>query len=86
MPSPVVSPYGRTMPSPEDVYVSSSQVRRFGLRIGDRISGAVRSAGEFPLSPGLTAQQLVLLADGVTGDAARSIVKAAKTAVSTATV
>src|SRR6187397_3464342 len=32
------------LPSPEDVYVSSSQVRRFGLRIGDRISGAVRAA------------------------------------------
>jgi len=31
------------LPSPDDVYVSSSQVRRFGLRIGDRISGAVRS-------------------------------------------
>src|SRR5918992_1197847 len=31
------------LPSPDDVYVSSSQVRRFGLRIGDRISGAVRA-------------------------------------------
>src|ERR687890_751853 len=27
------------LPSPDDVYVSSSQVRRFGLRIGDRVSG-----------------------------------------------
>ena len=26
------------LPSPDDVYVSSSQVRRFGLRIGDRVS------------------------------------------------
>ena len=34
------------LPSPEDVYVSSSQVRRFGLRIGDRISGAVRAPRE----------------------------------------
>jgi len=34
------------LPSPDDVYVSSSQVRRFGLRIGDRISGAVRSPRE----------------------------------------
>ena len=25
------------LPSPDDVYVSSSQVRRFGLRIGDRV-------------------------------------------------
>src|SRR5262245_4854803 len=31
------------LPSHEDVYVSSSQVRRFGLRIGDRVSGAVRA-------------------------------------------
>jgi transcription termination factor Rho len=31
------------LPSPDDVYVSSSQVRRFGLRVGDRISGAVRA-------------------------------------------
>src|SRR6185503_15875690 len=31
------------LPSSEDVYVSSSQVRRFGLRIGDRVSGAVRA-------------------------------------------
>ena len=27
------------LPSPDDVYVSSSQVRRFGLRIGDRVVG-----------------------------------------------
>ena len=31
------------MPSPEDVYVSSSQVRRSGLRAGDRVSGVVRA-------------------------------------------
>src|SRR5687768_16766342 len=31
------------LPSLDDVYVSSSQVRRFGLRIGDRVSGAVRA-------------------------------------------
>ena len=31
------------LPSTEDVYVSSSQVRRFALRIGDRITGAVRA-------------------------------------------
>jgi len=34
------------LPSPDDVYVSSSQVRRFGLRIGDRVAGAVRSPRE----------------------------------------
>src|SRR4029079_17888489 len=34
------------LPSPEDVYVSSSQVRRSGLRVGDRVSGAVRAPRE----------------------------------------
>ena len=34
------------MPSQDDVYVSSSQIRRFGLRIGDRISGSVRAPRE----------------------------------------
>src|SRR4029079_13824140 len=34
------------LPSPDDVYVSSSQVRRFGLRVGDRVSGAVRAPRE----------------------------------------
>jgi len=34
------------LPSLDDVYVSSSQVRRFGLRIGDRVSGAVRAPRE----------------------------------------
>src|SRR5436309_15448422 len=34
------------LPGPDDVYVSSSQVRRFGLRIGDRVSGAVRAPPE----------------------------------------
>src|SRR3990170_2829690 len=31
------------MPSPDDVYVSSSQVRRSGLRAGDRVGGVVRA-------------------------------------------
>jgi transcription termination factor Rho len=30
------------MPNPDDVYVSSSQVRRNGLRPGDRVSGVIR--------------------------------------------
>jgi transcription termination factor Rho len=34
------------LPSLEDVYVSSSQVRRFGLRVGDRVAGAVRAPRE----------------------------------------
>src|SRR5919106_2956214 len=31
------------MPSPDDIYVSSSQVRRFGLRAGDRVGGVTRA-------------------------------------------
>src|SRR5215831_4423417 len=30
------------MPGPEDVYVSQSQIRRFGLRTGDMVIGQVR--------------------------------------------
>ena len=32
------------LPSPDDVYVSTSQVRKFGLRAGDRIVGGFRPA------------------------------------------
>jgi transcription termination factor Rho len=31
------------MPSPDDIYVSSSQVRRFGLRTGDNVTGQTRA-------------------------------------------
>lgn len=34
------------LPGPDDVYVSPSQIRRFGLRTGDTISGSVRSPKE----------------------------------------
>jgi transcription termination factor Rho len=36
----------RLLPSPDDVYVSQSQIRRFGLRTGDLISGRVRPPKE----------------------------------------
>jgi transcription termination factor Rho len=32
----------RFLPGPNDIYVSLSQIRRFGLRTGDRVSGHVR--------------------------------------------
>ena len=32
----------RFLPGPSDIYVSQSQIRRFGLRTGDRVSGQVR--------------------------------------------
>jgi hypothetical protein len=34
------------MPSPQDIYVSASQVRRFGLRTGDRVTGQTRQPKE----------------------------------------
>jgi transcription termination factor Rho len=36
----------RMLPGPDDVYVSQSQIRRFGLRTGDRIWGQVRPPKE----------------------------------------
>jgi transcription termination factor Rho len=41
------------LPSPDDIYVSSSQVRRYGLRVGDRVSGAVRPPREAEKYAGL---------------------------------
>src|SRR5436853_360477 len=37
---------GRFLPGHEDIYVSQSQIRRFGLRTGDRVSGQVRPPKE----------------------------------------
>ncbi len=34
------------MPSPDDIYVSQSQIRRFGLRTGDMVIGQVRPPKE----------------------------------------
>jgi len=34
------------LPSPDDIYVSPSQIRRFNLRTGDTISGEVRPPKE----------------------------------------
>ncbi len=36
----------RFLPGPDDVYVSLSQIRRFGLRTGDMVSGQVRTPKE----------------------------------------
>ncbi|HVA90229.1 MAG TPA: transcription termination factor Rho, partial [Chloroflexota bacterium] len=36
----------RFLPGPEDVYVSLSQIRRFGLRTGDSVGGQVRQPKE----------------------------------------
>ncbi|HZS94148.1 MAG TPA: transcription termination factor Rho [Chloroflexota bacterium] len=34
--------HGRFLPGPNDIYVSQSQIRRFGLRTGDLVQGAAR--------------------------------------------
>jgi transcription termination factor Rho len=56
------------MPSPEDVYVSSSQVRRSGLRVGDRVAGSVRAPREGEKYWGMLRVDLV---NGVDPDTAR---------------
>ncbi|PKN42068.1 MAG: transcription termination factor Rho [Deltaproteobacteria bacterium HGW-Deltaproteobacteria-18] len=40
------SPMYSYMPGPDDIYVSPSQIRRFGLRTGDVISGQIRPPKE----------------------------------------
>ena len=47
------------LPGPDDVYVSPSQIRRFGLQTGDTVSGQIRppKEGERPwrCAPSITA-------------------------------
>lgn len=40
------SPLSNYMPGPDDIYVSPSQIRRFGLRKGDIVSGQIRPPKE----------------------------------------
>ena len=40
------SPESNYLPGPDDIYVSPSQVRRFGLRTGDTVEGAIRAPRE----------------------------------------
>src|ERR1700742_2594746 len=40
------SPESNYLPGPDDIYVSPSQIRRFGLRTGDTVDGLVRSPRE----------------------------------------
>jgi len=54
--------------SPDDVYVSISQVRRFGLRKGDHVEGASRPAGSSEKYPALLRVDSI---SGLTPDQAR---------------
>ncbi len=40
------SPDSNYLPGPDDIYVSPSQIRRFGLRTGDTVEGHIRSPKE----------------------------------------
>ena len=40
------SPEANYLPGPDDIYVSPSQIRRFGLRTGDTVEGEIRSPKE----------------------------------------
>src|SRR6201986_1540099 len=37
------SPEANSLPGPDDIYVSPSQIRRFGLRTGDSVDGQIRA-------------------------------------------
>ena len=40
------SPEANYLPGPDDIYVSPSQMRRFGLRTGDTVEGEIRAPKE----------------------------------------
>ena len=40
------SPEANYLPGPDDIYVSPSQIRKFGLRTGDTVDGAIRAPRE----------------------------------------
>ncbi|MBV8835119.1 MAG: transcription termination factor Rho, partial [Alphaproteobacteria bacterium] len=40
------APEANYLPGPDDIYVSPSQIRRFGLRTGDTVEGEIRSPKE----------------------------------------
>jgi transcription termination factor Rho len=40
------SPEANYLPGPDDIYVSPTQIRRFGLRTGDTVDGAIRAPRE----------------------------------------
>ncbi len=58
----------RSLPGPNDVYVSQSQIRRFGLRTGDLVSGQVRPPKEAEKYFGLLRVEAV---NGVDPDTAK---------------
>src|SRR5919202_6462975 len=58
----------RFLPGPNDIYVSQSQIRRFALRTGDYVTGAVRSPKDSEKYYGLLRVETV---NGLSPDVAR---------------
>ncbi len=69
---------GGYLPSPNDVYISLQQVRRFGLRKGDVVTGAVRQAQEGERREKFNALVRLDTINGVTPDEARNRVEFSK--------
>jgi transcription termination factor Rho len=53
------SPEANYLPGPDDIYVSPSQIRKFGLRTGDSVEGAIRAPREGERYFALTTVSLV---------------------------
>jgi transcription termination factor Rho len=53
------SPEANYLPGPDDIYVSPSQIRKFGLRTGDSVEGAIRGPREGERYFALTTVNLV---------------------------
>jgi len=53
------SPEANYLPGPDDIYVSPSQIRKFGLRTGDSVDGGVRAPREGERYFALTSVQLI---------------------------
>ena len=60
--------HDRFLPSPNDIYVSQTQIRRFGLRTGDMVSGQVRPPKESEKFYSLLRVEVV---NGIDPDAAK---------------
>lgn len=69
---------GGYLPSPNDVYISLQQVRRFGLRKGDVVTGAVRQPREGERREKFNALVRLDTINGVTPDEARNRVEFSK--------
>ncbi|HWA60041.1 MAG TPA: transcription termination factor Rho [Caulobacteraceae bacterium] len=53
------SPEANYLPGPDDIYVSPSQIRKFGLRTGDTVDGGVRAPREGERYFALTSVQMI---------------------------